>query len=258
MQLVLALESQLPQYIYPAFRISGLIMSMPIIGTQLVPARIKIILVVALSLLVGGIAPPSSIDPFSFQGLMIGIIQLMIGVGIGMILHIIFQTFILAGQLIAQQMGLGFASMMDPQNGISVPAVGQLYMMMVMLMFLGVNGHLMIIEALTQSFNTIPIGFDFLQFPAGSELIFWGGWLFASALQMALPAVTALFLVNIAFGVMTKAAPQLNVFSIGFPTTMLVGILIIGLTLSLILPGFKLIFDQTFELVYALLGGVYD
>lgn len=258
MQLVMAIESQLPQYVYPALRLSGLVLSMPIIGTQLVPARIKIILIVALTMLVGGLVPEVKIDPFSPSGFMVGIIQLLIGVAIGLILQIIFQTFILTGQLISQQMGLGFASMMDPQNGIAVPAVGQLYMMMVMLMFLGVNGHLMVVEAIVLSFTSIPIGFEFLHFPEGSELIFWGGWLFTSALQMALPAVTALFLVNIAFGVMTKAAPQLNIFSIGFPATLLVGILIIGLTLSLILPGFHLLFDKTFELVYALLGGVHE
>lgn len=253
-----AIEPLVPQYLFGAFRISGLIMSMPILGTQLVPARVKIMLVVALSIIVGPLAPDVPVEPFSVTGFLVGMIQILIGVIIGLVLQIIFQTFILCGQLIAQQMGLGFASMMDPQNGVSVPAVGQLYMMMVMLMFLGVGGHLMAIEAIVRSFETIPVGFNFVHFPSGAELVFWGGWLFATALHIALPAITALFLVNIAFGVMTKAAPQLNIFSIGFPTTMLVGIIIIGLTLSLILPGFQMIFDKTFDLTYTLLGAPHE
>lgn len=253
---LVTLQSLIPQYLFTGARLSGLLMTMPVIGTQLVPHRIKIILLVALSILIAPLVPQAQIEPFSLAGMMVLALQLMIGVVIGLTLQIIFQTFVVCGQLIAQQMGLGFASMMDPQNGISAPAVGQMYIMMVTLMFLGVNGHLMVIEALVASFQTIPIGMHFLTMPDGAQLIFWGGWIFTVALQIALPAITALFLVNIGFGVMTKSAPQINIFSIGFPATMLAGIAIIGLTLSLVIPGFELMFERTFALIYEMLGGL--
>ena len=252
----MALNALVPQYLYPSFRIGGLILAMPMLGTQMVPSRAKIMLIVALTLIVAPLLPKLDINPFSIEGFIIAINQMLIGVIIGMILHVIFQTFLISGTLIAQQMGLGFAMMMDPQNGVSVPAVGQLYMLMIMLIFISVNGHLMAIEAMVRSFETIPVGLAFLDFPEGTQLVAWGGWLFAGALQIALPAVTSIFIVNMAFGVITKAAPQLNIFTLGFPATMIIGLVIIGFSLSLILPGFELMFERTFTLIYAMLGRV--
>ncbi len=247
-------EQLVPVYMYPGLRISGLITTMPLIGTRMVPSRIKLVLVVAITMVVAPMVEPPEVDIISLNGFLVGINQILIGIIIGVILQIIIQLFLMVGQLVSQQMGLGFAMMNDPSNGVNVPVMGQFYMMMALFLFVTVNGHLLAIQALVMSFQTIPVGLHFVSFPSGAELIYWGGWLFINSLQIALPAITALFLVNMSFGIMTKAAPQLNIFSIGFPVTMIVGIVVLWLAMSTILPGFELIFEQVFDLVHTLLG----
>lgn len=212
---------------------------MPVFGTQLVPARIKIIIVFSLSMLMFSQLPiPQAQDYFNLYGLMIAFNQIIIGVAMGLFLQFMFQAFIIAGQLIAMQIGLGFASMVDPQNGVSVPAISQVYLMIVTLMYLSINGHLMAIEVLLESFYSLPIGLNFFEIKSLEQWVGWGSWMFKGALKIALPAIGTLLLVNFAFGVMTKAAPQLNIFTIGFPITMIFGILVIWLTLGVTLPGF--------------------
>src|SRR5690606_12494731 len=128
--------------------------------------------------------------------MLVAINQIMIGVIFGTVLQIIFQAFILTGQLVAMQMGLGFASMMDPQNGVSVAAVGQIYLMMVTLLFLSVNGHLVAIRVVADSFLTMPIGLEGFQSAGLMDLVEWGSWMFSSSIKMALPAICSLFVVN--------------------------------------------------------------
>jgi len=119
-------------------------------------------------------------------------------------------TFVLAGQYIAMKMGLGFASMNDPANGVSVTIVSQFYMLTTTLLFLSINGH----------------------------------WMFGSALTISLPVLTALLLVNIAFGVMSRSAPQMNIFAVGFPITLIFGLLIMWVGFSALLPTYLEFIDQ--------------
>lgn len=158
--------------------------------------------------------------------------QVVIGTVLGFTLNILTETFSVGGQLIANQMGLGFASMTDPANGTSVVVLGQFYLMMVMLMFLAMDGHLVIIETLAMSFEVLPIAGGGLEVSNLWRIVLAGGWLFSAGMLMALPAVTALLVVNFAFGVMTKAAPQLNIFAIGFPFTMVLGLFIVWASLG--------------------------
>ena len=140
-----------------------------------------------------------------------------------------------AGQIIAVQMGMAFASMVDPANGVNVTVVSQFMTMLVSILFLLMNGHLVVLEVMTESFTTLPIG---------SALMvnhFWDmagrmSWVLGAGLLLVLPAITALLVVNIAFGVMTRAAPQLNIFSIGFPLTLVLGLAIFWVTLADIFP----------------------
>jgi len=241
------IEGFLKSGIMPLFRISGMIMVMPIFGSKLVPNKIKIATVIALTLAIAPNVEFNDFTMFSIEGFLIALNQLIIGIIFGVVLQVIFQAFIIGGQLVAMQMGLGFASMMDPQNGVSVPVIGQLYLMVVTLLFLSVNGHLAAIEVLAQSFNTIPIGLHSVDVISIEQMISWGSWLFLGGLKIAIPGISILFLVNISFGVMTKAAPQLNIFSIGFPFTMLFGIVILWLTLGALIPGFEMLMDLTFN-----------
>lgn len=154
----------------------------------------------------------------------------------------------MAGQIVAIQMGMGFASMVDPANGVSVAVIGQFFTMLVTLLFLSMNGHLVVFEVLTESFTTLPVGGG-LMTAQYWELAGKLGWVLGAALLLVLPAVTALLVVNIAFGVMTRAAPQLNIFSIGFPLTLVLGLFIVWVGLADILNQYQPLASEALQLL---------
>jgi len=236
-------EAQLLAYVssflWPLFRIGAFLMVMPIIGTRLVSMRIRVGLATLLAVLVSqNLTDVPVVDLLSLQAWIITAEQILIGVSMAFLIQILFQIFILAGQMIAMQMGLGFASMVDPGNGVSVAIVSQFYLMLTTLMFMAMNGHLIAFEVLVESFYVLPISTEW-RFQGMIEVAQVGTWLFASAVFVALPAVTAILIINFAFGVMTRAAPQLNVFSLGFPFTMLMGLIIMWIGLTGFLPQYQ-------------------
>ena len=137
--------------------------------------------------------------------------------------------------------------MMDPQNGVSVPVVGQFYTVLATIIFLILNGHLILVDTLVGSFKSMPIG-DYSLLPEKLWLVvLWSKWMFIAALVIALPAITALLLVNVAFGVMTRASPQLNIFAVGFPITILLGFIAMFASLPYFVPKFQEILNQAFH-----------
>ncbi|GIZ12166.1 flagellar biosynthetic protein FliR [Pseudomonas sp. NCCP-436] len=214
------------QFLLPLFRIAATLMVMPIIGTQLVPTRVRLYLALAISVvLVPTLPPMPPVDALSLRSLLLIAEQVLIGVMFGFILQLFFHLFTVAGQIIAMQMGLGFASMVDPSNGVSVPVLGQFMLILVTLLFLAINGHLMVLEILAESFVTLPPG-QGLMLTHYWDMAGKLGWVIGAGLLLTLPMVTALLVINLAFGVMTRAAPQLNIFSIGFPMTLVLGLVI--------------------------------
>ena len=146
-------------FLLPLFRIASVLMVMPIIGTQLVPVRVRLYLAMAIALVLVPTLPPMPvIDALTVRSLMLIAQEVLIGVMLGFTLQLFFHLFSVAGQIIAVQMGLGFASMIDPANGISVPVIGQVFMILVTLLFLAMNAHLVVFEVLTESFFTLPVG----------------------------------------------------------------------------------------------------
>jgi flagellar biosynthetic protein FliR len=235
-------EAQLMGYVssflWPLIRISGFFLVMPVFGSRLVTPYIRAGLACWLAILVMPELPAMpQFDLLSLQSYVVAAEQLLIGISMAFIIQILFQIFILAGQMIAMQMGLGFASMVDPANGIFVAIISQFYLMLTTLMFLAMNGHLVAIEVLIESFHVLPVSVDW-QFQGAYQIVSTGSWLFASAVFVALPAVTSILIINFAFGIMTRAAPQLNIFSLGFPFTMLMGLLIMFIGLSGFLPQY--------------------
>ena len=231
------------QYFLPLTRIAALFMVMPVIGTRVVPAKIRVILALCTTILVVPLLPPLTSAPaLSLQTLIFVFQEIFIGIALGFTFQVVFQVFILAGQFVAMKMGLGFASMNDPTNGVQTTVLSQFYLVLVTLTFISVQGHLILLEFLLDSFRTLPpthIGFDPDKALAVVNL---GGWLFSSALVIALPVLTSLLVINIAFGVMSRAAPQLNIFAVGFPFTLGCGLGLLWLGLS--------VFDEHFEQVF--------
>jgi flagellar biosynthetic protein FliR len=175
--------------------------------------------------------------------------QVIIGIAIGFSLQVLFDAVTLGGQLLANSMGLSFAFNTDPLHGVQTPVLGQLYSMLVMLTFLSLDGHLKLIELLVDGFRTLPIGTSGLGQEGIWSIVAWGSQLFSGALSVALPGVTALLIVNIAFGVMSRAAPQLNLFAVGFPISLVFGLLIVLAGLPSMQTTFMALLTEAFDLL---------
>jgi len=173
--------------------------------------------------------------------------QILIGISIGFITVMVVDTFTLAGQIIAMQSGLGFASLVDPASGMNVPAVGQFFLILSTLLFWTMDGHLAYLQFVVASFDTLPIGGEQFASVKYQEIVLWGKWMFATALSLSLAPLTAMLLINFSFGVMTRAAPQLNIFAIGFPITMMAGLLIMWLTFGNFLTHFELQWQRALD-----------
>ncbi|MCE5364868.1 flagellar biosynthetic protein FliR [Pseudomonas anguilliseptica] len=241
-------------FLLPLFRIAALLMFMPIIGTQLVSARVRLYLSLAICVVIMPTLPPMPvIDAINLQAFLWIAQEILIGMMLGFVLQLFFQVFVIAGQIVAMQMGLGFASMIDPANGISVPVIGQVFMILVTLLFLAMNAHLVVFEVLTESFFTLPVGSGFLvenYWEIANKL----SWVMGAALLLVLPAVTALLVVNLAFGVMTRAAPQLNIFSIGFPLTLVLGLVIVWIGMADILAQYQVFATEALQFLREMAG----
>lgn len=241
-------------FIWPLMRISAMFAAMPLISMRAVPPRVRLLLSLVLTLFIMPLLPPLAIvSMFSYVGLVIAVQQVVIGLVMGFILQLVFGAVVFAGQGIALGMGLGFASMVDPENGQQVPVVAQFYVMTTTLVFLGMDGHLVAIKMLLDSFTTLPIGMTGLSTTDLWVTAAWASRVFAGGLLLSMPVVISLLLVNISFGVAARAAPQLNIFSVGFPATLFLGILLMWLTLPNLLDGFPDILGAAYDLLEKLL-----
>ncbi len=211
---------------WPFFRIAGALMVAPIFGAKLVPTRIRLAMCVAATIVIAPVLPPGPTFEMSLATGIVVVREVILGVAMGFCLQMIFDALVIAGQTIAMGMGLGLAMMIDPQRGVSVPVVSQFFVVLGFLIFLSLGGHLATIRLLADSFQLLPLGGSF-----GTDglwtVVTWGGQMFVGAVRVALPAVTALLVVNIALGVMSRAAPSLNLFAVGLPVGLLVGFLIL-------------------------------
>lgn len=227
------IEAAMASYLWPFFRISSMLMTMVVFGSQNVPTRLRLAAALAITMAVAPALPPMpQVAMFSLESVLIIGQQILIGVAVGMFTQFLMHTFVMAGQFIGMQTSLGFANVVDPGNGQSVPVIGQVFLMLATLIFLVIDGHLVLIRMLADSFHTIPIGRQGFDVGTWRTLSDWFSWVFAAALTMSISELVALLVINIAFGVMTRAAPQLNIFSIGFPVTMLSGLILLWLTMT--------------------------
>ncbi len=237
-------------YFWPFTRIAAFVAVVPIFGARVIPARIRLLIAISLTMVIVPILPPSAaVDPFGLDGLLTTAAQVMIGLAMGFAMKLIFSAIETGGHLMAQTMGLGFAQMNDPANGVTVPVVSQFYIIMATLLFLALNGHLVMIDVLAESFQTLPVSMQGVSHDGMWLLISWSSWIFTGAVLMSLPVVVALLLVNVAFGVMMRAAPQLNVFAVGFPLTLTFGFVFMLASLPIFLPQFSDLIENAFMTV---------
>ncbi len=237
-------------FLWPFLRIGALFLASPVFGARTVPVRIRLILAVVVTMLIQPTLPYlTEIEPFSALGMLTILQQLAVGLVMGLVLQIMFATLVMAGQVMATTMGLGFASSVDPQNGIQVTMLGQLYLIIATLFFLAIDGHLMLLKLLADSFVAIPIGSEMISTQVFWSVALFSSQMFVSAVLIALPVTIGVLLVNLGFGVMTRAAPQLNIFAVGFPTTMLAGFVLSLLTLPVLSPLFLDLMAKSFDFI---------
>ncbi len=241
--------------LWPMFRVAGLLSILPTIGGGEVPVRVRVGLAFLMTLLIVPSLPPMpEVDPLSVDSIIISFQQMLIGVAMGLLIVVVFNAVTLAGESIAITMGLGFALMNDPQNGAQVPTVSQFYLIMATLLFLAFDGHHAVLLLLSASFSLMPVG-EPLADDALWLLVRWGGMMFTGALSIALPALAAMLTVNMIMGIITRAAPQMNIFSVGFPITMTVGFVAILFTLPTFKFSFEALLMQAQSTIASLLGG---
>jgi flagellar biosynthetic protein FliR len=226
-------------FILPLFRVAGVLMTMPLFGSTMVSTRIRLYLAIAITVvIVPGLPAMPEVHALDLSALLLVGEQIIVGSLIGLSTHMLFQAFVIAGQTVAIQMGMAFASMVDPTNGVNVAVVSQFFTMLVTLLFLSMNGHLVVFEVLADSFTTLPVGHA-LSTGQFWDLVTRVGWVLGASLLLVLPAITALLVVNIALGIMTRAAPQLNIFSVGMPMTLVLGMVILWINMADILNQYQ-------------------
>jgi flagellar biosynthetic protein FliR len=200
------------------------VLTAPAASETAIPGMVKIVLTLALTLVLAPLVQvPSGLSIFSADGMLSAALELLIGVSIGLVVQVAFEALNFAGQSISLTMGLGFATLVDPQHGAQTPVLGQMFMIFGTLTYLAIDGHLLLINALAASFQHLPIGASHLDHDFPLMLVLWGARVFDTGLLIALPIVIALIIVNLGLGVVTRAAPQLNLFGIGFTITLLSG-----------------------------------
>ena len=239
---------------WPFVRISSMMLAAPVFGARMMPVRIRIVLALMLSALSIPLLPPVPVvDPISFAAAGILFQQIIIGVAMGFIVQMVFQALVVAGEAIANGMGLGFARMVDPANGVQVPVISQFLVVMATLLFVILNGHLLLIQLVIRSFEILPVSSSGLSLPGFKAVVNWASQMFVGGLLIALPAVTALMVVNIAMGVITRAAPQLNIFAVGFPLMILLGFIFLSVTLPTMFAHFTQLLMDGFDYIYRML-----
>jgi len=237
-------------YLWVLIRVAAMLMVAPIFGSNMLPMRVRVLLAMVITIVIVPMVPElPEVDPLSGAGVMMVAQQLIIGIAMGFILSMVIAAFVIAGHVIAMGMGLGFAQTVDPQNGVNVPIVSQFMTVVVTLLLISLNVPALIVKMLADSFTLMPIATVGLTPDDFRQIAYFGQQMYINAGLIALPVVTTLLMVNLAMGVITRAAPQMNIFSIGFPATILIGFGLIFLTAPSWLPNLERFVHQAFVLI---------
>ncbi len=226
------LDALLVMFFFPFVRILAWLSFDPLMGNKGVPMRVRVSLGMVLTVAIVPVLPAApQVALASGEGLLLLLQQIAIGAVLGFSMRIVVTTIDLAGSFMAMQMGLSFATLFDPINGAQTPVVSQFLVIATTLILLAFNGHHLVIEALARSFVEVPVGTT-LTAPGFAVVLHWAGVMFSTGLHIALPVTAALLTTNLTIGMMSRAAPQLNIFAIGFPLTLGVGFVVFYFTLA--------------------------
>jgi len=242
--------------LWPLARILGLIMAAPVLGHGSVPARIKIGLGVFITLVIAPALPPlPEISVASPGGFFILIMQVLIGVAMGLVMRLAFSAVEMAGEIIGLQMGLGFASFFDPQSASNINTLSSFLGLLAALAFLAINGHLLLLGTLVDSFTALPVASNPLPGQSMFVIAQAGSIIFSHGVLLALPLIAILLMTNLALAILNRSAPQLNIFAIGFPITLGVGLIAFDISLPYLAGQTSTLFQSVLQTVQSVTAG---
>lgn len=248
------IDAWIAAFIFPLSRILAFIAAAPLWSNAGIPRRTRLILALAITVAIAPSLPAMPDVPAgSLSGLWIMFQQMLIGIGMGFAARIVFAAFNLAGEFIGFQMGLSFATFYDPMNASQTPVIAEFISLITLLLFLSMNGHLLYLATLAQSFSAMPVGPTPLAAASWLNLVELGSKIFSAGLLLALPIVVALLITNLALAVLTRAAPQLNIFALGFPLTLIGGFIVLAISMNYLATPLQALFEYAMS---AMLGFV--
>jgi len=232
--------------LWPFVRTLALFAGMPVFSQRNVPARVKVGLALFISLAAQPSLPVMPLAPLDSLPMLLLLLaqQMLIGLSMGFAVRLVFDSLEFAGELIGLQMGLNYAGFFDPATGSQGTASARFFGSMVAFLFIAINGHLLLINALIQSFQVFPIGDEPFHFLRVAKPQVWGAEIFRIGLWIALPLITMLMFVNLVLGVISRVAPQIGVFSVGFPLTVSIGLIGMVATLPLMQTPFTVALER--------------
>ena len=232
-------------FLWPMLRISAMLLTAPIFSLDALTLPIRIMLALVLTFFIYPMVDWPVLDPISAIGFFEIVNQLFIGAMMGLMLQVAIGAIVLAGQTIAGSMGLSMASMYDPNVG-NVPVISQFLVILSTMIFLGFGGHVIMISMIMDSFTALPIGQSVLNQASFAKVVAWSSMMFLGAVLIALPVMISLLFINIGLGIITRAAPSLNIFSVGFPASIAAGLLILVISLESIIGRMRWLWTQAF------------
>lgn len=242
-------------FLWVFIRVGSMMMISPVFSGRMVSAKIRLIVALSVTIPVSmTVQPVSGVDIMSIDGIILVIREMIIGFSIGFIVQMIFSALMIAGDAIGMSMGLGFASMIDPMSGGSTVIVSQFFVVLCTLIFLALDGHAMMIMMVAESFRWMPVGGEFYGPDQFKSITALGVTMFAGGLLIALPAILALKVTNVAIGVVSRAATQMNIFSVGFPVMLLIGIVVLSHLVTYMPLSMSSMMQASFEYIPVLMG----
>lgn len=238
--------------LWPFLRVLALFTSAPVFSMRVIPVRTRIGLAFLVAVCAQAVLPEQPVISLNSREAAGAVVQQVgIGLAMGFAVRLVVAAVELAGEIIGLQMGLNFASFFDPASNAQVSAVARFFGNISMLLFVVINGHLMVLMAVVKSFDSFPVGGNFLQAIGQMRLHELGASLFSSALWIALPMIALLLFVNLTLGIISRVAPQMNIYAVGFPVTLTVGMLGITATLPMLEQPMLALLQQSIDLFAA-------
>ena len=239
--------------LWPMIRVSAFLLASPFFSLRAVNVRVRVLLAALLTLMIYPLVDWPIIDPYSAAGLREIFNQILIGTVMGMLLQIVNASLVIGGQAVSSAMGLGMANMIDPNMG-NVPVFSQFFIICSTLIFMGIGGHVLVISLILESFKTLPVGQMLAPDMLMAVLLQWSSMIFLGGLLLALPIMVSLLFVNIGVGVITRAAPALNIFAVGFPAMIMVGMVLLATSMTSIGYRIQWLWRESFNVVGQALG----